>query len=206
MKSKLTKLILLFFFLTSPTFLIAQTDSTRSAVFEVTIEAGAFFPLSRSFHNDYNAASTFNWSLGTRFGLAGYKNKKPLRTLAWIKYSRFQISTGTEIRFSGVRTENLTARREQASTGIIGLLAMKNNHFLQLKAGISYSNFFESSNEYESGTVGFIMAFGYMKKFSKYFTYYVDLNFDYAKSNNKSIKDWSGVLLNFGLSFNLFAK
>jgi hypothetical protein len=45
-----------------------------------------------------------------------------------------------------------------------------------------------------------------MKRLSKYFTYYVDLNYDYAKTNTGYyFKDWSGFLVNFGISINMGA-
>jgi len=164
MKSKLTKLILLLFLLATPTCLFAQTDSTKYPIFDVIIETAMFFPQSEDFKTFYNSNSTFNWGVGIRLGTSKSK------FLGWFKYSRYQAIIDTLV--SNKAYHRFIARREQLSIGVINPIKIKENHFINLKSGISYNTFVETSTNIDSDVIGFIFSFGYMRRYSKYFTYY----------------------------------
>ena len=198
MKIKFTPLALLTFLMV-PTFLSGQTDSIKYPIFDVTIETGVFFPRSVDYQNIYNSKSCLNWSVGTKFGSSDWK------FLPWIKYSQYQSSIDS-IFIGEVFHENITAKRNQVSVGFINPIEIRNNHFLQLKCGLSYNFITETLTDMYSEKFGYIMSIGYMRRFSKWFTYYADVNYDYAKTDSGyAFKDWGGFLLNFGISINLGA-
>ena len=181
-----------------PTILFGQTDSTRYPIFDLTIETGVFFPRSEDFQNVYNSKSNLNWSIGTKFGTSDW-NYMP-----WIKYSQYQSKIDSVI--SNDVDSLIIAKRNQISIGIINPIKLRNNNYIQLKCGLSYNYISEELTELYSEPFGLIMSIGYMKRISKYLTYYVDLNYDYAKTNTGYyFKDWGGFLINFGLSLNIGA-
>jgi hypothetical protein len=198
MKSKFTKVALITF-LMIPTFLNGQTDSIRYPIFDVTVETGIFFPKSIDYQDIYNSKSCLNWSIGTKFGTSDWK------FLPWIKYSQYQ-STMDSVTIGEDYHQTLSAKRNQISFGLINPIEIRNNHFVQLKCGLSYNFISESSTDLYSEKVGYIMSIGYMRRLSEWFTYYADLNYDYAKTDNGYyFKDWGGFLINFGISINLGA-
>ena len=198
MKNKYTKVALITL-LMIPTFLNAQTDSIRYPIFDVTVEIGVFFPKSIDYQNIYNSKSCINWSIGSKFGVSDWK------FLPWIKYSQYQSSMDS-VTIGVDYHETLKVKRNQISIGLINPIEIRNNHFVQLKCGLSYNFMSETSTDLDSENVGFIMSVGYMRRLSKWFTYYADLNYDYAKTDTGySFKDWGGFLINFGISINLDA-
>jgi len=199
-KRKLMARLTFIAFLVFPTLMFGQTDSTRYPIFDLTIETGVFFPRSEDFQKVYNSKSNLNWSIGTKFGTSDW-NYMP-----WIKYSQYQSKIDSVITNDLDNDSLIIAKRNQISIGIINPIRLKNDNYIQLKCGLSYNFISEELTELYSEPFGLIMSVGYMKKLSKYVTYYVDLNYDYAKTNTGYyFKDWSGFLINFGISLNIGA-
>lgn len=182
-------------------FSYSQTDSTKYGVVDVTLESGIFFPGSEDYKNTYNSKSVHNWSLGAKFGSSNYK------LLTWFKFSQHKLEFDSkDIKDIMNFDSTLLAQRQQISVGLVNPIKIKDNHYIQLKYGLSYNFIKETLNEIEDKNIGLIMSVGYMKRVSPLFTYYVDLNYDYAKTKTGyQFKDWSGLLINFGISFNLEA-
>jgi hypothetical protein len=177
----------------------AQSDTISYQIFDFTIEPGVFFPNSQNFQYSYNSKSAFNFSFGAKFGKTDWK------VLPWIKFSRYQSKIDSLI--TTEVADFAIAKRNQISVGIVNPVKLRNNDYLQFKCGLSYNLISEEMTELVSKTPGFIMSVGYMKRFTKFFTYYVDLNYDYAMSESGYyFKDWSGFLINCGLSVNIAAE
>ncbi len=158
-----------------PNFIIAQTDTTKYPVFDLIFEPGVFFQQSDDYKTLYNSKSNFNFSIGTKIGMSNW-NYFP-----WIKYSGYRTNFDIKKVSNNNIDTMLYAKRNQISLGIISPIKISNNNYLQLKCGASYNFITEQSTQLYAEPIGFIMAFGYLKKLSKYINYYVDINYDYAK-------------------------
>jgi len=191
------KTLVIISFLFMPILGKAQTDTTRYPIFDLYLETGVHFLGNDNFNNVYNSKSTINWSFGTKIGSSYWKY------LPWIKFSQYQLEIDSIILKDINEDDLISAKRNQLSAGIINPIKIKDNNYLQLKLGISYNFISEELTDLYSEPVGLLMSVGYMKKISKVMTYYVDFGYDYVKTDrSKLFKDWSGVLINFGISFN----
>ena len=199
-KRKSLASLVVFIFLLLPTYIFGQADSTRYPIFDLNFEAGVFFPQSEDFQEVYNTKSSFNWSIGSKFGTSEWK------FLPWMKYSQYESRVDSVIVNDEENDSLLIAGRKQISLGFVHPIDLRNDNYFQIKCGITYNFISEELTDLNSEPFGLIMSVGYMKRLSKYMTYYLDLNYDYAKATSGyRFKDWSGFLVNSGISINLGA-
>ncbi|MFZ6052565.1 hypothetical protein [Halocola ammonii] len=197
---KLSTVLIVTLFSLLPTCIFGQSDSTRYFILDLTAESGVFFPRSEDFQNTYNSKSNFNWSIGTKFGTSNWT------FLPWIKYSQYQSKTDSVIANDTDNDSLIIASRRQISFGLMNPIRLKNDNYIQVKCGLTYNFLSEESTDLYSESFGFIMSAGYMRRISKYLSYYMDLNYEYTKSSaGYTFKDWSGFLLNMGINLNFGA-
>ena len=127
------KSLIILIILVFPTLLKGQADTVKYPILDLTVETGVFFPRSEDFQNIYNSKSTFNWSVGTKFGASDWNY------IPWIKYSQYQSKIDSLISNDVDNDSIINAKRNQISMGIVHPIKLKDNNFIQLKCGISYN-------------------------------------------------------------------
>jgi len=195
---KLRLTILTLIILIKANFAIGQTDTVKYPIFDWSIETGVIFPQNDDFYNIYNSKSNFNLRFGLKFGNSTWK------TLPWVKYSMCTTKMDTLLTFSTKYDSMAIARRNQIAIGVVSPIKLKGNNYIQLKYGLTYNFLLEETTRLETNVFGLLMSVGYMKRFSNFLSYYIDINYDYAKTRKaKVFNDWSGFVIMTGVSFNV---
>lgn len=177
------------------------TKDSTYGIFDLNFESGVFFVKNSHLQTAYNVRTNYNWSLGIKFGASDW------RFLPWFKYASYKSSVDTAKLNSRLEDHRVSMQRKQLAVGLVNPIQLSDKHYLQFKGGVSFNGFSDEWTGLISSNWGMTFSVGYMQRISRYVSYYVDLNYDYAQTRPEELhRDWSGFLVNAGISLNIGAE
>jgi len=176
----------------------AQIDTTKYPIFDFAFESGVFFPQSDVFLADYNSNSFFNYGFKLKAGFSTWK------VLPWYRVSFYKTQKDTSLKYVTIEMNKSFVRKIQNAVGITIPVNLGKDNCIQFKYGGTYNLLLEEASNLDTKAFGFIVSAGYMKRFSSLFSFYIDITYDYTKTDNKNrFNDWSGISLLTGFSVNI---
>jgi len=172
--------------------LFAQ-DSITSPKFLLRpyFENGIDFIRNESIKQNYETQSNYYWGFGLQLGLPDFQKVIPY---VQFTYSNYEIEE--EISQNIFADSSYT--NKQISGGVIVPIKKVDDIFFRSRIGYSYSMIKESFNRIDSNSHGFQVGIGAEKNVCKNSRLYIDLIYNYQKTNNSSFKDFDVTKLSIG--------
>jgi hypothetical protein len=168
-----------------------STDEKKPFLIRPYLENGISFIRNDNLKEIYESQSMHHIGFGLQFG-SPYTQK----IVPYLQYAQSSIDIEKEVETDVF--EDYSMKNGQVSVGLILYVMEVNDIYFRTKFAYSLSMIEETFNTIDADSNGFQMGIGVEKKVLKKQRLYIDLTYNFQKTDNSGFKDFDVTKLSFG--------